>query len=799
MPTDLQFTTANIEAYQPIPSDLYPTTSAFVSNVSVLYNSASVTDNILPSGNNVSISWQYPTSDNLFVQVAVGYQLQILQGSYSPAQLQAFQAPGLVVFEQDVSFNAPPTPYYISLTSGAVGQLDVPSGILLGNNDYTVRVRALVWSQFGAGTVENQFFKYTSWGVSEFTVNNVPNAINLRVNGQVGPLRLPQDSVVTFGFTFNDTDGPSCLYQVQVGTTPGPGFSANIWDSGLINAGKSLGPQDVQVQYGGPSLAPGVTYAWRVNVQDGLSNGGWTSANDVFALNQKPVISSLKVNGNEIAYGAIPTVADSGVVLSWTYSDPQKDAQQAYNVTVATTAAANRSVLLATGNIFSSASSLTLPPMEDNVSYSVTVAARDSVEFSNPVTGNFAVDAAPTVANVTINGMVNPGNVPVNTTPTFGWTFLDKNAGKVQAAYQIQVAVDPEFASVIWDSGSVASSSNSVPYGGTPLLHSQYFVQVRVSDGISYSPYANGFFAMNTRPGSPILLPKPPMGDLFWQWLPASPLDADGDAVTYTLEITSTRSSNIGWEFLAGPLNSAINHWPIDFRSIPAGNDYGIRILANDGFMDSDPSQGSTSPVGANGLGFTVAAQPPVSPTIIYPTVGMDVSTTLIAEWIEASPASIDGSKVSYVLELCTNTTVSLPVYNSVGVYNQGTTKAFVDVSDYADSSNCKLRITASDMNGLSGVTTYSAAFSIVNTPIATDFERMGATLYVGTSDGKVYRASESFWDVDNDFSGVQPQAPFQVFSNGNPVVVSSPGSLSIQSPPGATYMLRITNENQTT
>ena len=786
MANDLQFTTANITAYQPIPSSLYPTTSVFVTSVNVKHATTSAVDNILPDGNGVSISWQYPTSDNLFVQVAVGYQLQILQGE-------------AVVFEQISPYSAT---QYINLTSGAVGEVDVPSGILLGNNSYTVRVRALVWSQFGAGTVEGQYFKYTGWGTSEFSVNNVPSAVNLRVNGQVGPLRLPQDSTVTFGFTFNDTDGPSCLYQVQVGTTPGAGFSANIWDSGLINAGASLGPQDIQVQYGGPPLAPGVTYAWRVDVQDGLSDGGWTSANDVFALNQKPTISSLKINGTEIAYGATPTVADSGAILSWVYSDPQGDAQQAYSVAVSSTGTANQSVLLATGNVYSAASSLTLPAMEAGTSYSVTIAARDSVEFSSPVNGSFAADTPPTVTNITVNGMVNPGNVPVNTTPTFAWVFLDANAGQVQAAYQIRVAIDPEFASIIWDSGNVASSSNSVPYGGTPLLHSQYFVQVRASDGTSYSPYANGFFAMNTRPGSPILLTPAAgtySGIVNATWLPANPLDADGDTVTYTIEITPTRSSNIGWEFLAGPLNSAIVTWPIDLSSIPAGNDYGIRILANDGFMDSDPSQGSTSPVGTNGLGFTVAGHPPVSPTIIYPLAGTDVSTTLIAEWIEASPVSIDGSKVSYLLELCTNTTVSLPVYNSVGVFNQGTVKAFIDVSSYVDSSNCKLRITATDLNGLSGTPSYSAAFSIVNTPIATDFERLGATLYVGTSDGKVYRASESFWDVDNDFSGTAPQAPFQVFSSGNPTVVSSPGSLSIQSPPGATYMLRITNENQTT
>ena len=101
---------------------------------------------------------------------------------------------------------------------------------------------------------------------------------------------------------FSDTDGPAYLYRIQVGTTTGLGFTASVWDSGLIFSGPGYTSKDFVVPYSGTQLSSGVTYAWRVQVQDGLSDGGWTSANDTFKINTLPTVISLKIDDNEILF-----------------------------------------------------------------------------------------------------------------------------------------------------------------------------------------------------------------------------------------------------------------------------------------------------------------------------------------------------------------------------------------------------------------------------------------------------------------------------------------------------------------
>ncbi|OJF12589.1 family 78 glycoside hydrolase catalytic domain [Couchioplanes caeruleus] len=59
-------------------------------------------------------------------------------------------------------------------------------------------------------------------------------------------------------------------YQVTVGTNPG---AADVWDSGQVAS-----RQSVDVAYGGPALAPGRTYHWRVRIWDAQGRPGPWSA-----------------------------------------------------------------------------------------------------------------------------------------------------------------------------------------------------------------------------------------------------------------------------------------------------------------------------------------------------------------------------------------------------------------------------------------------------------------------------------------------------------------------------------------
>ena len=822
MAVDLQFTDANINNYTDIPTSAYGVLSGVsLTAVTVNHSTKQIIDGIVPDGNDVYIRWKYPVSDNNYVRVAVGYQLQVIEGNFTSAQAQAPRAPGAIVYEEisNLKDAADPENRYINLQGSVFGRVDIPTNVLKGGVRYTVRVRALLFSELGSGLVSGQYFKYSEYGVTNFRVNNIPAAINLRTNGASNPTALSANDDVKFSFTFSDIDGPAHLYRIQVGTTSGGGFSANIWDSGLISAGKNFGSRDYTVPYTGPALSQNVTYAWRVQVNDSLSDGGYTSATDTFKINTLPTVSSLEIDGEEILFGEIPTVASTGATLEWVFSDTEGDTQRAYNLEVVqvlqsqlvsddfvndvslVSTTSDAFELLATGNVFSTSTSVVLPTLPEGGTIEVRLKVRDSVEFGDQVVASFKVNATPSVLDLKTDSEDNPGDVGT-TTPTFSWTFFDATAGDIQRAYRIQVATSDTFATLLWDTGEVTSNASSVVYGSTAsptvaaaaLSHGQYYyVRVKASDGTSFSEYANGFFAINTRPESPSLLTPSSgaySGNMSVTWLSGG-ADADGDTITYTLEITNRRSSNRGWEFLAGPFPSTTTSYTLDLSTIKAGSDYGIRVIANDGYSDSDPADGGTSAVNAVGLGFTILNHAPTTPTFLLPSTGQVVSSILKAEWIEGSPVDVDGDAVYYVVEITKDSTVTTPVYEKVAVVREGSSRTLIDVSDLPDGTKYKLRITAYDDKGGIGTTNTSNMFGIVNTPAVMDFERLGANLYLGTSDGKVFKATEAIWQVEEDF-GTEDYSQFEKFVRGTPNVKIDKGSLVIESPVGSTFILRI-------
>lgn len=810
MPSDLQFIDANISSYQNIPASLYPTLSNVSLNNSTINRVMTpIINGLVPDTTGVFVTWTYPVSDDLFVHVAVGYQFQLVEGTFSNEEMQGFIPPGPVSFEQIVNLKTQvdPNNRYINLTGGTNGRVDIPSSTMQGGVSYTARVRALVFSELGAGTSSGQYFKYTQWGSVNFRINSIPAALNLRVNGVVNPSRIQSSSGVLFSFSFVDPDGPLYLYKIQIGTTPGIGFVPNIWDSGLISGGNSFGTKDFTLNYAGTPLQQNVVYYWRVDVQDGLSDGGFTSGNDSFSINAPPLVQSITVNGNETLYNSNPTVGNTAPVLSWLFVDSEGDPQRAYNLEVVQIDALDNNQqpfeILQTGDVFSSASTLTLPDLPAGGTIQVNLKVKDGIEFSRIFTGIFSSNAQPQVVNFLIDGRSNPGDVGTST-PGFSWTFLDDTPGDIQRQFRIQVATNDSFATLLWDSGPITSFSNSVIYGVTPspvvapavLTHGNYyFVQVQVSDGISFSDYQGGFFAINTKPNSPTLLTPSAgafSGLMNISWMEASPLDADGDTVTYTLEMTSRRSSNQGWEYLAGPYVAGTTFFVLDLSNIKAGNDYGVRVIANDGFVDSDPTLG-TSPINSVGLGFTILNHPPFTPIFLTPMVGQDpVSSVLKAEWLENSPVDIDGDSVYYILELTRNAIAATPAYETLGVFEEGSTRTFVDVSSLPDGSIYGLRITAYDDKGGVGAAVLSPTFAVLNTPAITDFETLGTNLYASTSDGRVFKATESIWQLEENFESDDSLKSFTTFISGNPIIGTQNGNLLINSPAGATFILKV-------
>ena len=316
---DIQFNDANINSYEDIPSSRYPTMPGTLP-ANVAFNSPkAIVNGMVADGTGVFVTWDYPVGDNLQVEIAVGYQFQLLQGTFQEDDCQDVVPPGPIVFEEIVNLKTAMLPEnrYIDLRSKTSGNVDV-SGVMVPGTNYTARVRTLVFSEKGAGTVSGEYFKYTGFGTAQIRVDNIPAAAGLRTNGLYNPAALPAADGVTFSFTFSDNDGPSYLYRVQVGTTPGGGFSANIWDSGVIFGGAALSSRDFDIPYSGQQqLVAGVAYYWRVFVSDSMVDGGWTSANESFMIN--PDLQPSTVLIGTVPLGSIsspPVVANTGETVS---------------------------------------------------------------------------------------------------------------------------------------------------------------------------------------------------------------------------------------------------------------------------------------------------------------------------------------------------------------------------------------------------------------------------------------------------------------------------------------------------
>lgn len=92
--------------------------------------------------------------------------------------------------------------------------------------------------------------------------------------------------------------------------------------------------------------------------------------------------------------------------------------------------------------------------------------------------------APPSVTNLRTEYKVNPIGIDIRT-PRLSWQLASGERGVVQAAYQIQVAEDEAFKSILWDSGRVPEDrSIHVPYAGPALLSGKrYHWRVRVWEG----------------------------------------------------------------------------------------------------------------------------------------------------------------------------------------------------------------------------------------------------------------------------------------------------------------------------
>jgi hypothetical protein len=1107
MATDIQLNDTNINSYYDIPYSGYPTLAGVTTEVSV-FDTTRPASSILPNGDNVCVQWKYPLPDNLTYRLAVGYQLQVLEGTFTAAECNTATAPGPIVYEEIANLNTAMLPEnrYVWLQQNAVGKATLSTNTLKSGIKYTVRVRALLFSEKGEGTVSDQYFKYSEYGVCNASVDNLPSAVNLRVNNLTNPSNLPSTAQVIFSFTFVDVDGPKYLYKVEVGTNS-EGFTANVWDSGLINvANGTISSQEFVVPYSGTPLTEGVTYYWRVTVSDGTYTSDPTSLAS-FKSNIPPNVQFLKVNGTDILSDSAVIVDSADIELAWLIDDSDRPSsydalpalnQTAYSLRVECLDTSSTFAGIDTGDVASDSLSYTISSLPEGATFKVSLRLRDDVEFGEFVSGTFTVNAKPQVSSLTVNGMESPVAVSPSSV-TFAWIFADTSSGQTQQKFMAEVATDSEFANLTWATTEVTSSVSSVAYGASndsgrvpvvvQLTHNSYFFRVKVFDGVSWSDWATTFFSMNARPASPTLL-TPTAGSygatgstLTVTWLPDVVPDPNGDDVTYTLEITPRRSSNRGWEYLAGPLSptpvarpeyvfvvlvdgvkytdfnmtntpgilglaatgvsltnfftdvpadsgyetvtmaghaaimtgyydigidnsgaqspsrpSYMQEWmynkqqvstgtttkakfiggkqklwalrqctmsgpwntskayfncgtngvggggdrndantqttflseclgttvpnlcflsfrdtdsyahannvaayitalqmvdgyvsslwaeiqarpdtqnksvlivttdhgrssvdftqhggrstserqvaffafgpmikqatvstlyglsdiaptimyllgmqkvestgqvmtdiidytptsetyELDISEIKSGADYGIRVVSNDGYCESDPESGGASPA------FTIVNHAPTTPTFVTPTSETVATSVLGVEWVEATPPDIDGDAVVYSLDVTRDATASVPTYENLKVFSEGTSKAYIDISAFPDGENYMLRLTAYDDKGGKGAEVFSEQFAILNTPNAADFAKVGTSTFVSTTDGRIMRTKETIWEMEDNFTNTDNTQLTSV-STGQPEAYVQSGKLVIKSTQADNFLVRITKDS---
>jgi hypothetical protein len=704
--------------------------------------------------------------------------------------------PGLVVFETSKLLAA--ATYDFGLQDSLVAyqkslkdKADIPDGVLVEGTAYTARVRAVLAYPYALGDgIDPTWFVfqgvarpyYTRWGTARFKVNKKPSVVSLMLNGFASPPKIPSTAAVNFGFTIKNEDGPDAKYKIQVGGVHGGSFSPTAWDSGWVVLDNGTGNVDVSAPYQGSPLSKGATYAWRARANDGLADGDWSDAK-YFTINQPPVATSLQVDSQEILFGDTPRAKAAAPTVSWTYvGSPQKTYSLFYRQEdwlaeeEVSGKGATASVVLPTvsGTTFDSGKNVFLRlVVSDGI---------ESAEFS----GQFVSSKAPTISSISIDGDSNPTDV-ANLTPTISWVYQSQDGG-AQQRYQVRVSTAIDFSAIIWDPGAVTSAADSVVYAGPALSHGTYFVRVIGYDGISWSDWAASppcFFSFNHKPNAPTLI-LPVVGTysgtLEVRWIPAAPLDADGDAVTYALEVTSTRSSNRGWKFLVGPLPSYQTSYVIGASDLPAGDDYGVRIVASDSMSSADPSTSQR---------FAIANHAPTTPVFYLPSSGQVVSNFARVEWIEANPPDVDGDLVYYVLEAAPDSSTAQPTWSLVATLKAGTNSYVLDASALDDGTDYRLRITAIDEKGKAGSQNLSPKFAVDHTVVVNDVETFRGSAFASTSDGRLVKYHDAYWQFGDPWLTEIPILGMSTFFTPGAKVSVSGQEVIISDPAGETFLFR--------
>ncbi|MFT4413177.1 hypothetical protein ACLM5H_04875 [Fredinandcohnia humi] len=227
--------------------------------------------------------------------------------------------------------------------------------------------------------------------------------------------------------------------------------------------------------------------------------------------NTKPSASTTSPKGTMSAPATVATLTPQ---LSWSYSDPEGNAQSAYQVRVVN-GHDGSDIKWDTGKVLSGNTSVTVPAniLQPNTLYAWEVTVWDTGNLQSTNTSisegwaYFRTTQAPTVTNLTPGSTDSNNPVATSLTPRLSWTFGDAE-GHAQTKYFLQIFLAD--GTKVYDTGVVVSSNkyHDVP-AGTLQAGVKYQWHVRVYDSTDMSTLSDKAWILTNFPPAPVTLNAP--------------------------------------------------------------------------------------------------------------------------------------------------------------------------------------------------------------------------------------------------------------------------------------------------
>jgi len=516
------------------------------------------------------------------------------------------------------------------------------------------------------------------------------------------------------------------------------------------------------------ALESGFTYFWRLTLRN--DEGESVTATESFELASEKSVSAFSIVDNTVIS---PT-------FNWIYNTPAE--QQFVRIRISEQISGSL-VYDETFQQFTTSKTITSDLLKFNVAYNARIFISDGKTIASSSTLPFTLSSKPFVRGLKVDGKINPTDV-VSGTPLFSWVFQSSGL-EPQTKFQIQVGTTLGGSDLL-DTGLISGSSTSYTYSGSPIpTKTTIYFRIRAQGNGPVSDYTNGTFVVATRPNMPILL-TPNGGErsntsISITWSEASPIHPDGDPVTYTLQYTENKFNPV-WITIVDEIPEGTTTYIWDVTEVKRGDLYAVKIFADDGVTTSVPDISDTV--------FSITNHIPNTPTLDEDITGGVFRHIMNITWTEADPLDVDGDPIFYELELLVTSYPSESI-ELLARLSSGVTEYMLDLSQYPDGSNYRLRLSAVSIFGDRSEYDITGFFIIDNTPSALDFISFNGETFLALSDGRIVKIVRDAFNSKTKFNTPVQQTNWIRFQSGESISDLKNNHLLIESPEGSTLIFK--------